>query len=263
MRIRFRIGLLFFGAILCAVTTTNALARPYSDLYRDGAYAEALTALEGSSEAKEAGYAYFFNRGIIRLALQEAPQALADLEKAAILRPGASELKAPLQEARQQVAQKLGASRLDATSMGFERIGEKLPLDSLFFAFTTLAILSWCGVFFVRTRRGRFARFGFSALVLAVIFGLWGYWLDSHPYLAVVESRAVKSGPGEQYLDRGGVEAGMKVRVEGTILGAQAQGTELPPTKWWKIRFNDRRDAGFIPERSGLLLVDESNTPET
>jgi hypothetical protein len=79
----------------------------------------------------------------------------------------------------------------------------------------------------------------------------------------VTESRLVKSGPGESFLDRGAVEPGMKLRVVGALTETPVAGATTPPARWWKVRFNDRHDVGFLPERSGLLLTDESNTPGT
>jgi hypothetical protein len=79
----------------------------------------------------------------------------------------------------------------------------------------------------------------------------------------LTESRLVKSGPGDSYLDRGGVEPGMKLRVIGEMLETDPSNPTGTRLRWWKVRFNERHDLGFVPQRSVLLLTGESNTPET
>jgi hypothetical protein len=105
------------------------------------------------------------------------------------------------------------------------------------------------------------------ALLLAVAFGAWSLWLDNHPQWITTQARMVKSGPGESFLDRGPIEAGMKLRVEGVAHSedrlAPSLGPGGKPVKWYRVRFNDALDSGYLPEQSGLLLTDESSTPES
>jgi tetratricopeptide (TPR) repeat protein len=228
-------------------------------LYKEGKFAEALTALEQSPEAAQKSYTYYLNRGIVHHALNQDPLAVAYLSKAKAMDPDSTEVDGPLNEATAGLAKWMGVQRLDATSYGIETLGEKLPLDAAFFLFAAISVVSWFGFFLAKKRRGFFTRLGFTTLVLTALFGLWSYWLEQHPLVITTEARMVKSGPGESFLDRGNVDPGMKLRVVGQMF--ESSQTEKPE-RWWKVRFNDRSELGFIPERSGLLLTDESNTPE-
>ncbi len=231
----------------------------FRTLYKEGKFAEALTALEQSPEATQKTHTYFLNRGIVHHALNQDPLAVAYLSKAKAMNPGDAEGDAPLNEATASLAKEIGVQRLNATSYGIETLGEKLPLDAAFFLFAAISVISWFGFFLSKKRRGFFTRLGFITLVLTGLFGLWSYWLDQHPLFIATDARMIKSGPGESFLDRGNVDPGMKLRVVGQMFEATEAST---PTRWWKVRFNEHHDLGFIPERSGLLLTDESNTPE-
>lgn len=235
----------------------------FRERYKEGKFAEALTELEASPEAARKDYGYYLNRGLIHHALNQDPLAVADLSKAKALGGDRAELEAPLAEATAALVKWLGISRLDATSFGFETLGDFLPLDTLFFAFGIGSISAWIGFFFFAKRSASFARAGLVFLGFAALFGGWGLWNEKHPLVIVTESRLVKSGPGDSFLDRGAVEPGMKLRVVGEMSEAAASTSGQAPSRWWKVRFNDRHDLGFLPERSGLLLTDESNTPET
>lgn len=255
MRTLFGIGL-FIVSLYASFASAD-----YRDLYRDGKYTEALADLNQSTEATQGTYPYYFNRGIIHHALNQEALAVAYLSKAKSIDPSAEGLAIPLREANIQLVKWLGQHRLDATSTPVETLGEILPLDVFLVIFSGLSFLSWIGVFLVRSKRSVFMKAGFASLVLAALVGAWGFWLDQHPLFIVTNSRLVKSGPGESYLDRGAVELGMKLRVVGQML-EPGGAVGAAPVRWWKVRFNEKRDLGFLPEQSGLLLTDESNTPE-
>jgi hypothetical protein len=248
-----------FPILLLVASTAHA---DFRDQYKEGKFAEALTELEQSPDAAQKNYSYYLNRGLIHHALNQDALAVADLSKAKVMdRYGGRDVDEPLAEATAGLVKWLGVSRLDATSYGFETLGDALPLDLLFFAFGILSILGWIGFFVVKKKQGFFGRFATAMLAFAATFGGWGYWNENHPLVIVTESRLVKSGPGETFLDRGAVEAGMKLRVVGALTETPALGATTPAPRWWKVRFDDRHDVGFLPERSGLLLTDESNTP--
>jgi hypothetical protein len=250
---------LFLGFLLLA----SSASADFRTQYREGKFAEALTELEQSPEAAQKSYAYYLNRGLIHHALNQDALAVAYLSKAKVLDDyGGRDVDAPLAEATAGLVKWLGLSRLDATSYGWETLGDLLPLEVIFFGFGILSILSWLIFFFFPKGRGFFARSGLVALLLAIVFGGWSFWNEKHPLVIVTESRLVKSGPGESYLDRGSVEPGMKLRMVGGMTeNTGAAGT--PPKRWWKVRFNEHHDLGYLPVRSGLLLTDESNTPGT
>jgi hypothetical protein len=238
----------------------------FRDRYKEGKFADALTELEQSPEAAQKNYAYYLNRGLILHALNQDPQAMANLSKAKAMNPDGREVDAPLAEATSALVKWLGVSRLDATSYGFETLGDWLPLDPIFFGFGILSVLTWVCYFLFAKRRDFFLRAGLTTVALTAIFAGWGIWNEKHPLVIVTESRLVKSGPGESYLDRGAVEPGMKLRVVGEMveIGVAPSAAPAPaPARWWKVRFDDHHDLGFLPERSGLLLTDESNTPGT
>lgn len=250
-----RVGLLVF---LLLASSANA---DFRDRYKEGKFADALTELEASPEASQKSYAYYLNRGLIHHALNQDPLAVADLTKAKVLNPEGSEVNAPLAEATAALVKWLGLSRIDATSYPFETAGDFLPLDVLFFGMGGVSILMWLFFFLFKGRRGSFMTAGWVTLALAILLAAWNAWDEKHPLVIVTESRLVKSGPGETYLDRGAVEPGMKLRVVGEMQESAAPGSNAAPVRWWKVRFNDHHDLGFLPERSGLLLIDESKTP--
>lgn len=234
----------------------------YRELYRNGKYSEALIELEASPEAAQKSYGYYFNRGIIHHALNQDPLAVGYLLKAQALNPSAREVEGPLNDATINLVKWLGVSRLDATSYWLETLGDLLPLDVLFITLGSLSVLAWVGFFLLKSRRGIFMRLGYTTLLIGVAFGLWSTWCAQHPLIAVTESRLVKTGPSETFLDRGAVEVGMKLRVVGQMTEEPAD-KSVKPRRWWKVRFGDKHQLGFIPESSGLLLTDESNTPES
>ncbi len=250
----------FLGFILLA----SSAAADFRDRYKEGKFDQALTELEASPDAALRNYAYYLNRGLIHHALNQDPLAYADLTKAKSLdRNGGQGIDEPLAEATAAVVKWLGLSRLDATSYGFETIGDYLPLDGLFFFFGILSVLAWIGFFLISERRSFFLQTALTTLLVALVLGGWAIWNEKHPLVIVTESRLVKSGPAESFLDRGAVEPGMKLRVVGQMQETPTPGSLAPPSRWWKVRFNDHHDLAFLPERSGLLLTDESNTPGT
>jgi hypothetical protein len=236
----------------------------YRELYREGKFAEALSALEQSPEALQGTYGYYYNRGIIHHALGQDGLAVAFLEKAKVLGSHTTEWQAPLEDATAGLVRTLGASRLDATSNVIEVAGESLPLDVIFIVSGAVTVLLWFAFLLVRTRRSAILRLGIASLGLSLLLGAWSIWMSLHPLWIVSEARVVKSGPGENYLDRGTVEVGMKLRVEGEVDSNASEGVNSSekPQKWLRIRFNEKQDSGYVPARSGLLLTDESNTPE-
>jgi hypothetical protein len=255
---------LFLCGLLLASIPISAASADFRDRYKEGKFQEALTELEASPEAAQKNYAYYLNRGLIHHALGQDPLAVAHLLKAETMDPyGGRDIKEPLAEAMAGLVKWLGISRIDATSYGFETVGDFLPLDALFFIFGVSSILAWIGFFFFAKRRGFFIQVGLATLGFAIFFGAWSFWNEKHPLVIVTESRLVKSGPGDTFLDRGAVEPGMKLRVVGQMLEKNVPGANTPPARWWKVRFNDHRDLAYLPERSGLLLTDESNTPGT
>ncbi len=253
---------LFLSLLLINLLPALESNAGYRELYKEGKFSEALTELEQSPEARQKNYGYFFNRGIIHHALNQDALAVGYLSKAKALNPSSDELRAPLNDATANLVKWLGAQRLDATSYWFEIAGDFLPLDIIFISLGVLSVLAWAGFVFIKKRRGISMRVGFITLLLSVAFGLWGAWCDQHPLVITTESRLVKSGPSETFLDRGSVEAGMKLRIVGQMFETTSDASATP-RKWWKIRFNEKQDLGFIPASSGLLLVDESNTPES
>ena len=240
----------------------SSVSADFREQYREGKFSEALIELDQSPEAAQKNYAYYLNRGLIHHALNQAPLAVAYLSKAKALSKDASEVDAPLADATDGLVKWLGVSRLDSTSYSFETAGDFLPLDALFLGVSLLSILTWFGFFLVARARPFLMRVGFFTLGFAGFFGAWATWNEQHPLVILTESRLVKSGPGETFLDRGSVEPGMKLRIVGVESGSSGS-SQGSSERWWKVRFNDRHDIGFIPERSGLLLNDESNTPET
>ncbi|MBC7386749.1 MAG: tetratricopeptide repeat protein [Cryobacterium sp.] len=275
--------------LLCAILFTFALPASsvladYRDLYRDGKDVDALAALQESPDARSLNYSYYYNRGIIHHALNQDALAVAYLSKAAVLDPSAREVEVPLHDATAGLVKWLGANRLDSTSFAWETWGDRLPLDLIFALTALISVLFWVGFFFLITYRDAALKGSVFFLFLASAVGGWSLWCDRHPLMILTQARMVKSGPGESFLDRGPVELGMKLRVVGGMSASISEpgaepgskpsaepgatpsvspGAPASPVRWWRVRLNDHHDLGFIPESSGLLLTDESNTPES
>lgn len=220
----------------------------YRTLYQQGAYTEALQALEQSTVAKEETSVYFFNRGVIHHALNQHGLAVAYLEKANSMGAQDPELEEALRTSRIALGKFIGASKLDATSKPWEVWGDRLPLDLILIG---LASLSFLGIlaFFI-TKRVSLGLVG-SGIVLTLIVWGWESWMSAHPPGMVVESRIARSGPGDEFLERGTVETGMKLRLSGTS----------PVKGWYRVRINEAGEEGFLPGASLLLFTDGSNKP--
>lgn len=240
--------------ILTVTASSNAFAEEtYSDLYRRGAYSEALLALEDSPDAKQLTPDYFFNRGVIHHALQQEGLAVAYLEKAHSLSDDPPVIAA-LQEAQRGLAQLIGASKLDPASYIFEKWGDELPLEWAWMALVSFSILGVVALLLGKSgEKGRFSgklmNLTLFLMAFAILVFSWDLWMSRHPAAMVAKAETLRSGPGESYLERGVVDVGMKLRLV----------SPSPVMNWYRVRFDASGEEGFIPAASLLLLTDQSH----
>lgn len=220
----------------------------YRDLFGRGQYNEALQALEQSPDGQQKTSTYYFNRGVIHHALNQSGLAVAYLEKAKSMNVTDEELEDALDDARDALGKFIGTSRLDPASLLWEQWGEELPLSWIWMGTTALALVC-IALFFFTSRMPLSVLAAFVTLALLTLG--WDLWMGTHPGAMVLQPRIARSGPGDEFLDRGTVETGMKLRL-----------TSLKPVQgWYRVRLNTSGDQGFLPETSVLLLGSGSTNP--
>lgn len=135
----------------------------------------------------------------------------------------------------------------DAVSAFYEKPNLSQYYDVLFVFFASVSLVS-AVVSFIKKRVGIHFYFLFFC---SVLFGFLSFWIQKNPPATIQDSVIVRSGPGENYLDLGALDAGMVVRVP----------FRQVHEGWVKIRFNQKGQEGYVPEKTLLLLEDESNKP--
>ncbi len=237
-----------------AVLSPNVSAQEtYLELYRRGAFTEALSVLENSPDATHQPPDYFFNRGVIHHALQQEGLAVAYLEKARTLSDD-HRVSDALFEAQKSLAQLIGASKLDPASYIFESWGDDLPLEWIWVVLVAFSVLGVIALLITKPQ----GKQGFSGSLMGITLTLmtlagigfsWDLWMLRHTPAMVLKSETVRSGPAETYLERGVLDAGMKVRLVGPS----------PLLNWYRVRFDAAGEEGFIPASSLLLLSAQSH----
>jgi tetratricopeptide (TPR) repeat protein len=220
--------------------------------YEAGNLEEALHSLR--SHPAENG-AYFYNLGTVHYRLAQYGLAVAYLEKASRLRPSDPDLQHNLDLARAGLARMIGKDRLDPASSWLERSAGQFPLREISGGLGLVALL--LALMMLRTyhRTGHVLRSVLSpAGILAILAFATATGVSvaqrvavRNPTAAAVEGVAVRSGPGQSYVELGRVEAGTQVR----LLGQVAQGEQN--ALWRQVRYSATA-VGWVPASSLLLL---------
>ena len=222
-------------------------------LYDAGKFEEALHALRSHPDE---GASYFYNLATVHLRLAQYGLAVAYLEKANRLRPHDPDVLHNLSLARAALVRLIGKERLDPASNWLETTLGEAPLTPARGLLGALALLMTLLVArsYRKTGRARQALLSTQGLTALAAFALASGLLitqkviESHPPATAIEPVAVRSGPGETYLELGRVEAGSRVR----LLGQTAQDPKQQAL-WRQVRYSHSA-VGWVPASSLLLL---------
>ncbi|OFZ20166.1 MAG: hypothetical protein A2X94_09680 [Bdellovibrionales bacterium GWB1_55_8] len=228
-------------------------------LYQESKFQEAITRLLASPEHDST--AYHYNLGTLYLKTGVAGLSVAHLEKANTLKRHDADIQYNLQLARSEVSKLLGADRLDPASTAVERLADRISLEEVRGTLGLLAFLIsalWLRSY-MKSRSVRRVLLQPASLLLLfalsitlLLFGAQRY-TELHPSGVLLEPQAVRSGPGNSFLELARVEAGTKLRIVNTA-GSPEQGGGTPePSKWLQVRYS-ADEIGWVRASSLLLL---------
>jgi tetratricopeptide (TPR) repeat protein len=218
-------------------------------LYDSGKFPEALQALKN---APSADASYYYNLGNIYYRLGQVGLAVANLEVANRKRPRDSDIQNNLKVAKTALAKTLGEDRVDPASSWLETVADTAPLDEirLIIGLSALLVAMFLVYAYLRERNLRKTLLRPISIVLLTIFALSGSLYlaqrlaSSNPPAISTEQQIIRSGPGEQFVELGRVEAGVRLR----LLGPSIQtGQDL----WRQVRY--ARDGLGWAKASSLL----------
>ena len=219
-----------------------SFAAPFEDakqLADSGKFEEAYQVLK---QAPGTDAAYHYNVGTIMMQLGKPGAAVAYLEKAHYLKPFDRDIRANLKQARDALGRLIGNERVDPASSALESFAEEMPLGPIAGLLGILALvavaLTWRNRETPSTARTACAVLFIALVAVGVVRGLGG----AEPPAMVLESQAIRSGPGEKFLELSRADSGMKLRLTGTAQG-----------DWRQVRFSDE-GIGWIPMSSLLLF---------
>lgn len=204
---------------------------------------------------RDSGY-YHYNLGNGYFQTGDYGKALAHYEKANRSIPHDPDIQFNLKVSREILEKTLGEHRIDPSSSPLELLADQIPLNEvrgiiglIFFFLAVFWIPTW-----VKTKNlrsvflGKASLLGLSALALTLsLLGIQRFSLLSPPAV-VIERAAIRSGPGETFLELSQMEPGTKLRTLGP--------TETPPSTqetWRQVRWS-QEDVGWIKDQSLLLL---------
>ncbi len=260
------------AASLSAFVPAGAAEKPDSwgewqsarTLYDAGRLQESLAALQ-STPSHSANF--YYNVGTLYYRLGDSGKSVAYLEKANRLRAHDPDIQFNLTAARKALSQNLGEGKLDPASNWLESVADRIPVDEIRGTIGLVAfivLLLWVRAY-LKTRRllkallqpaGMVAVFAF--LITATIY-IAHHFALMHPPAAALETTAVRSGPGDQFLELGRVDSGMKIRLLGPVATASSSGvapasdSAAAQELWHQVRYS-AEGVGWIKASSLLLL---------
>lgn len=213
-----------------------------------GKYEEALQSL---TRAPQDGASYYYNVGTLHFHLSRFGPSVAYLERARRLDPFDLDIRKNLSLAREQLQKVIGAERMDPAGNWLSALSDELPLEQVRALVGVVALLlTWIWMLgFRRTRRlGATIRSPASIVGIAVLSATLlllgvGRWGDSSRPATFLQPSAVRSGPGQSYLELARMDAGTRVRV----IGSRSFAEET----WFQIRYS----SGAVGWASGKTLL--------
>jgi hypothetical protein len=226
--------------------------RAAQEFASSGNFSEAEKALRG---APSDSAAFHYNLGTAAAQQGKWGLAVGHLEKANSLRPHHSSIQHNLRLARKSLAQAGGPAEADAdrASSWLETIADQVPMNEVRAVLGMMAILLVL-VWTRQYRRTRSLRATFSqpagllaALAMAITLTLYGAerMASANPAAIVIDTVAVRSGPGASFTELTKVDAGSKVRVTGP--------SESAEESWLQVRYGPH-EIGWVTASSLLLL---------
>ncbi len=248
---------MFLGFLLIALTWAPASAADtpsFESLATVGNLNEEIAA---ARESAPQDATYFYNLGTLLLRSGQIGPSVAYLEKARGLNPIDPAISKNLDAGRASLGQVLGEGRLDPASNLLERWSDRTPLKVIQGLLgLLLAIWAW---FLARRHSTRDSRKGFGlawgqafypGLILFLLISALraGWWVESAAM--VLEPQVIRSGPGNQFMDLGRAEAGVKLRASGDTRFEGESGKSL---SWSQVRYSSD-GIGWV-KTSALLLL--------
>ncbi len=259
------VGLIAF--FLCAplnpftIPLTEAAQSPSVPELRTDALASALTQLQAEAGSRQNDPSYFYNLGTIHYHLGRPGSSVAFLEKAKSLDRRDPEILRNLEIARQALSGQIGEARMNPASGWLEISLTHLPIDELRAALgASLFVLCFLLLRKPRKDAGPLAGLKSPAGFLAVLtFGLSlaaalaQNSINQKHRAVALESRPVRSAPGEENLELGRMDEGATVWVTDSNASPIGSAPVRPPGAWRQIRFHGEK-IGWVPEAALLLL---------
>lgn len=191
-----------------------------------------------------------YNVGTLALTLKKTGLARAYLEAAALRHPMHRDLAENLDIARTELEGLLGRDHLDPGLsdgdlwlMALTHPGWRLLLPLLVAAGALLTARGWKRPFNAAPIAP-----GATLLGIGLLLSLSALARRDEPPGYLTERAIVRSGPGEQHLELGVVEAGMGVRVLEGVLADEKE----PNRKWRQVHFS-ASGVGWVPASSLLV----------
>ena len=221
-------------------------------LYDGGKFDEAAKSLV-AHPAETA--AFYFNLGTVYYRLGRLGNGVAYLEKSNHLMPHDPSIRQNLKLAREGLAKTIGAEKLDPASTWSETLADRISLEEVratLGLFGCVLALLWIR-FYLPSRDLKRTLLQPAALCCLIAFIITASLYaaertaEDRPAAVVLEPQTIRSGPGDQYLDLGRVEAGTKIRALGPV------GTEAGGVPWKQVRYS-QEGIGWVRSSSLLLL---------
>ena len=247
---------------------------PIQAAFKSGKLDEALRQLE-SRPRDDAPY--YYNLGTVSLKMGKLGKATAYLEKANRIQPHDIAIQQNLQLSKSALSQAIGPEKMDPASSWAENLADGLRIDEIRGAFGLVSFviaLFWIRSY-LKTRRLRQTLLqpaGWLGVgALAIIAALYGIERLSsmNPVAVCLERTAVRSGPGDTYVELAQAEAGTKLRSLGPTseqlslqaspspsISPAAEASPAPaatPEEWRQIRYSSE-GIGWVRSSSVLLL---------
>lgn len=215
---------------------------------------------------------YYYNLGTTYFKLGRTGAAVAYLEKANHQGPHDPDTQYNLSIARAALGKSIGSDKLDPASSWAEQISDRVSLDEIrgtLGLLGVIVVLLWTRAY-LKTRSIKKAILqpaGFLGILgLGITAGIYGIqrWTETTPPAVSLSRQAVRSGPGDHYLEMSFVEGGSKIRLlgpsvmssappSGSISGDPNTGSSFTPEVWRQIRYSDD-GIGWV-RASGLLAL--------
>lgn len=238
------------------------------NLYDTQKYQNALQVLQ--AEPNDSAI-YYYNLGTIYARLDRPGLGLAYLEKAKRLNPSDPDIQYNLSWVQSKLSQLIGEDRLDPTSSSIEQSIEIFQYPKIQFTlsiFTLIFGILWIRVYLskrnlkqaIREPLGTLSLLGMT--LIGIVLGMCR-WSNSQPIAVCIEKTAIRSGPGNHFIELSRADEGTKLRLLGPEVQAHAETTPSSPSTaqsspkelelWRQVRYS-QEGVGWI-RASGLLVL--------